>query len=89
MKILVETYRSVGEPSSAAVRVRALPGQRLSGVEVGGLRVECSRAMRSAWSVGQRFWLDVSLKERQGAGIHLYAGPRAAWCPDEDSPAGN
>lgn len=85
MKILVETYRSVGEPSSAAVRVRALPGQRLSGVEVGGLRVECPRAMRSAWLVGQRFWLDVSLKERQGGGMHLYAGPRATWCPAEDS----
>ena len=85
MKILVETYRSVGEPSSAAVRVRASPGQRLSGVEVGGLSVECSKAMRSAWPVGQRFLLDVSLKERQGSGIHLYAGPRAAWCPDQDS----
>lgn len=86
MKILVETYLSVGEPSSSAVRVRALPEQRLSGVDVGGLRVECSKAMRSAWPVGQRFWLDVSLKERQGSGVHLYARPCAAWGPCEDSP---
>ena len=39
VRILVETYRNPGEPSSAVVRVRALPGQQVAGQDVGGYNV--------------------------------------------------
>lgn len=81
MEILVETYRNPGEPSHARVRVRALPDQRLDGQDIGGLKVRCSVAMRTAWPVGTRFWLDVVLTQREGGPPFLHAGPRAAWRP--------
>lgn len=79
--ILVETYLNPGEPSSARVRVRALEGQRVAGHEVGGCRVQCSRALRTAWPVGQRFRVAVTLKQREGGPVFLSADPHAVWEP--------
>lgn len=70
MEIIVETYVAQGEPSSARLRVRPLPGQ---GVDT-TLRVECGRAMRHEHPVGSLFRLAVKRIYRQGTPL-LYAKP--------------
>lgn len=57
MFIIVETFLNPGEPSSAAYRVRPLPGQGHPPT----MRVQCSRAMRHSAPLGARFRLWVSL----------------------------
>lgn len=81
MLILVETYRNPGEPSHARVRVRALPNQIMDGENISGLKVRCSIAMRTAWPIGQHFWLDVVLTRREEGALFLHATPRALWRP--------
>lgn len=77
MHIVVETFLSHGETSASAIRVRPLPGQ---GHDV-TMRVECSKAMRTAYPVGQKFLLDVSVKDGE-RGRCLYASYRSArWEP--------
>lgn len=56
MEIIVETYVSSGEPSSASLRVRPLSGQ---GVDP-DLKVECSRSMRRQYPAGSLFRLNAS-----------------------------
>jgi hypothetical protein len=68
MEIIVETYVPYGEPSSAGLRVRPLPGQ---GVDP-KLKVECSRSMRQQYPAGSLFRLVVKLTEREGTKF-LYA----------------
>jgi len=68
MEIIVETYVPSGEPSSAGLRVRPLPGQ---GVDP-KLKVECSRSMRGQYPVGSLFRLKVKLADREGTQF-LYA----------------
>jgi len=75
MEIIVETFRAVGEPSSASLRVRPLPGQGFDTA----LRVECSRPMRQGYPVGQRFKLWVSLKYREDGPLYLYSNYRRPW----------
>lgn len=70
MEIIVETYVAHGEPSSARLRVRPLPGQ---GVDT-SLRVECSRAMRDEHPAGSLFRLVVKRIYRKGTPL-LYAKP--------------
>lgn len=70
MEIIVETYVPHGEPSSARLRVRPLPGQ---GVDT-TLRVECSRAMRDGRPAGSLFRLVVKQIYRRGTPL-LYAKP--------------
>lgn len=80
VRILVETYRNPGEPSSAVVRVRALQGQQVAGQDVGGYNVQCSRTLRAAWPVAQRFLMAVNLRHRQGTPF-LSADPLWPWEP--------
>lgn len=68
MEIIVETYVPSGEPSSASLRVRPLPGQ---GVDP-DLKVECSRSMRRQYPAGSLFRLSVKLSDRHGTPF-LYA----------------
>ncbi|MFM0239883.1 MULTISPECIES: hypothetical protein [Paraburkholderia] len=68
MEIIVETYKPYGEPSSAGLRVRPLPGQ---GFDT-NLKVECSRSMRQQYPAGSLFRLVVKMIEREGTKF-LYA----------------
>ncbi|VVE46899.1 hypothetical protein PAN31108_04464 [Pandoraea anhela] len=68
MEINVETYVPSGEPSSAGLRVRPIPGQ---GVDP-KLKVECSRSVRQQYPVGSLFRLSVKLTDREGTQF-LYA----------------
>ncbi|MCE4058718.1 hypothetical protein LXM60_00655 [Pandoraea sputorum] len=68
MEIIVETYVPSGEPSSASLRVRPLPGQGFAP----SLKVECSRAMRKQYPAGSLFRLSVTLTAREGTPF-LYA----------------
>jgi len=68
MEIIVETYVPTGEPSSAGLRVRPLPGQ---GVDP-KLKVECSRSMRRQYPAGSLFLLTVKQIDREGTQF-LYA----------------
>ncbi|WP_406867714.1 hypothetical protein [Paraburkholderia fungorum] len=70
MEIIVETYVAHGEPSSARLRARPLPGQ---GVDT-SLHVECSRAMRHEHPAGSLFRLVVKRIYRKGTPL-LYARP--------------
>lgn len=57
MHIIVETFLNPGERSNAVYRVRPIPGQ----VYNPSMRVQCSRAMRSAEPLGTKFRLWVEL----------------------------
>jgi len=72
--MIVETYRAHGEPSSASLRVRPLPGQRVDT----SLRVECSRSMRDQYPEGSLFRLIVKLTDRKGTPL-LYSNYRDPW----------
>jgi hypothetical protein len=83
MHIVVETFFSHGETSASPIRVRPLPGQ---GFDV-GIRVECSKAMRTSRPVGQKYLLEVSVKDGE-RGRCLYASYRSAhWQPLSDQEA--
>ena len=77
MEIIVQSFAQHGEPSPEQRRVRPLPGQ---GFDV-NMRVECSRAMRTAFPVGQRFRLWVQAKSREGGPVFLYSNHRDVWHP--------
>ena len=72
MEIVVETYKNVGENSSAGVRVRPLPGQGLPT----DLRVSCSKAFRQQFPIGQLFLVPVMLKHTLGQESCLYVSYR-------------
>jgi hypothetical protein len=77
MDIIVESFLNPGEPSDASRRVRPLPGQGFSTE----MRVECSKAMRFAYPVGQLFRLTVQLKSREGGPDFLYSYHGDEWRP--------
>ena len=83
MHIVAETFLNPGEPSSASRRVRALPCQGIAA----DVRIECSRAMRSAYPLGQKFLLDVKWKYINGAKDCLYSNYRDEWNPLSDAQA--
>jgi hypothetical protein len=68
LEIIVETYAPSGEPSSAGLRVRPLPGQGVNPA----LKVACSRSMRQQYPAGSLFRLTVKLINREGTQF-LYA----------------
>lgn len=61
MNVIVETFLNPGEPSSAPYRVRPVPGQAFPPT----MRVQCSRAMRHAHSLGTKFLLPVMLVQNK------------------------
>ncbi|QCB46279.1 hypothetical protein [Hydrogenophaga sp. PAMC20947] len=75
MYVIVETFYSGGESSSAKVRVRPVDGQEFPT----GMRVECSRAMRESAPVGSRFRLLVKPTSREGGAPFLYSNPNNKW----------
>jgi hypothetical protein len=77
VEIIVESFIQEGEPSSAARRIRPVPGQ---GFDT-SLRIECSREMRTAYPPGQLFRLCVTLKCREGEPFFLYAYHGDPWHP--------
>lgn len=83
MQIVVETFLNRGEPSSASRRVRVVAGQ---GFDI-AVRVECSKAMRHAYPLGQKFLLDVKWKAPRSATACLYSNNRDEWHPLTDAEA--
>ena len=83
MFLVAETFLNPGEPSSAIRRVKALPGQGIEPL----VRIECSRAMRHAFPLGQKFLLDVKWKYRNGAKDCLYSNHNDDWHPLTDAQA--
>lgn len=66
--IAIESFRNPGEPSSASVRARPLPGQGLS-TEI---RVECSSKMRKNYPIGTIFIVQAQLIDKEGGAPFLY-----------------
>ena len=60
--IAVETIRNDGELSTAARRVKPLPGQGAAE----SLRVECSKDMRDEYPLGSVFIIIARMCDRQG-----------------------
>lgn len=67
--VIIETFLNPGEPSSAKVRARPLPGQ---GYDT-SMRVECSRSMRNSHPVGTRFLIEAKISQREAGPPFLYA----------------
>jgi len=83
MFIVVETFVNVGESSVSERRVRPVIGQPFSM----NLRVECSKGMRYAHPLGQKFLLDVHSKQKEDGSPFLYSNYRAEWRPISDEDA--
>ncbi len=83
MHVVVETFLNHGEPSSASRRVRVVAGQGYDSA----VRVECSKAMRYAYPLGQKFLLDVKWKAPRSATACLYSNNRDDWHPLTDAEA--
>ncbi len=67
--IAIETYCNPGEPSSAGVRARPLPGQGLPA----DIKVECSRKVREEHPIGTVFVVKAQLTDREGGAMFLYS----------------
>jgi hypothetical protein len=66
--VAIESFRNPGEPSSASIRARPLPGQGFDS----GIRVECSSKMRNNYPIGTVFIVQAQLIEKQGGTPFLY-----------------
>jgi hypothetical protein len=77
MRMIVESFFAPGEKTISPIRVRPAAGQKYSP----NMRVECSRAMRVAFPVGQMFCIYVTLKSRLGSQDFLYSSYRYPWNP--------
>lgn len=75
MYVIVETFYSGGESSSAKIRVRPVEGQGFPT----SMRVECSRSMRESAPVGAKFRLWVKQTNREGGVPFLYSNPNDKW----------
>jgi len=81
---------AMSKPSSAPekslappLRVRPYPGQGFSTE----MRVECSKTMRTAYSVGQKFSLYAKVTSRLDGPDFLYSSYRDEWNPMSDEGA--
>lgn len=83
MNIIVESFRAIGEKSGSLIRVRPLPDQ---GFDV-NMRVECSKKIRYAFPVGQKFLVEIQIKSMLGGPDHLYSSYRDPWNPVDDQEA--
>lgn len=75
MFVTVETFLNPGEPSDAVYRVRPVIGQIFSSM----MRVQCSRSMRQAFSLGSQFLLPVELVENKTGGKFLREVGKNIW----------
>ena len=83
MLVIVETFKAGGEKSGSPIRVRPLPDQGLST----DMRVECSKAMRTAYPVGQKFSIYARVIQRLDGPDFLYSNYRDEWNPISDEEA--
>lgn len=67
--VIVETFRQLGEPSGAKLRVRPVSGQGLPAQ----MRVECSRDMRTKYPVGTKFRIQAKIINKEGGPEFLYS----------------
>jgi len=67
-EVVIETYRSSGEPSAHEIRARPLPGQGFPR----DIKVECSSKMRERYPVGTKFIVQAKLTDREGGMPFLY-----------------
>jgi len=81
MFVIVETFLNPGEPSNAQFRVRPVEGQAFPS----SMRVQCSRAMRSAFPLGSKFRLPVELVEKKTGGTFLREVGKETWVQVTDS----
>ena len=82
-QVVIETYRNAGEPTSARIRARPIPGQGLST----DMKVECSREMREKYPVGTKILIDAKITDREGGTPFLYAHYAATYEVISDSAA--
>ena len=66
--VAVESFRNPGEPSSASIRARPLPGQGFDQ----DMRVECSSKMRNNHPVGTIFIIQAQVIDKDGGTQFLY-----------------
>lgn len=83
MLVIVETFYAENEKSGSPIRVRPLAGQGFSTE----MRVECSKAMRTAYPVGQKFSLYAKVTSRLDGPDFLYSSYRDEWSPVTDEEA--
>jgi hypothetical protein len=83
MLILVETFYANSEKSSSPIRVRPVAGQGLSTQ----MRVECSKRMRYACPVGQKFLLEAKIVHHEAGSSFLYSNYREKWYPVDEKEA--
>lgn len=83
MLVIVETFYAGNEKSGSPIRVRPVAGQGLST----NMRVECSKTMRNAYPVGQKFSLYARITNRLGGPDFLYSSYRDEWNPVTDDEA--
>lgn len=76
MKIIVETFRNPGEPSSSKVRVRPMAGQFKE-----TYRVWCSQIMRRSQPVGALFRVCVTRVDQPDGESYLRIGLHDWWEP--------
>lgn len=60
--VAIESFRNPGEPSSASIRARPLPGQGFDR----DMRVECSSKMRNNHPVGTIFIVQAQVIDKDG-----------------------
>lgn len=75
MWIIVETFYNVGEPSKSKIRVRPVTGAPTD------MRVSCSKALRSAWTVPQCFRVFVTTVSAEGRDSYLRVSEDLGWTP--------
>ena len=83
MLLIVETFLAGNEKSGPPIRVRPLAGQGFSTE----MRVECSKTMRTAYPVGQKFSLYAKVTSRLDGPDFLYSSYRDEWNPVTDQEA--
>ena len=83
MLVIVETFYAGNEKSGSPIRVRPLAGQGFSTE----MRVECSKAMRTAYPIVQKFSLHARVTSRLDGPDFLYSSYRDEWSPVTDEEA--
>jgi len=68
-KVIIETYKSIGDGSNKSVRARPISGQ---GLDI-SMKVECSSKMRKSHPIGTLFLLEAKITDREGGMPFLYA----------------
>ena len=68
VEVIIETYSSIGEGSSASIRARPVAGQGYPTT----MKVECSKGMRYSHPVGTKFKITAKITDKEGGTAFLY-----------------